>query len=1142
MRKTIIFMVLLIGLSFQQCKKGCQKCSSNDVCLLCDIINSYVLNVGTCVLTPQQNCRILALSGNCTACNSGFYLDSATRRCVNVATANVVANCLFYSGTQSCALCGVGRFLAGGLCVAATTLVTNCDFYSENGKCAMCSAGYIFKDNLDTCAKIPNNLNCLTYTHVNCTTCATGFIYNRNNEAFNLLSAEGGYNLLVQLIERSTLWGRLNVCQSVAATNCKEQNLFNQCISCNPGYYLKNNLCIQFPINPIFGCAVYSTLETCSSCVEFMYPTTTKSCVNNTIIENCVKYSSSAATNVCLECSNNYFLNANVCTLRTASLRILNCATNSKTVDLCEACSVGTVLTTDKLACLPAVKNCKAYAPSVGDPASALLTPYAVCSLCIDGWYITIVGNFVECVKGTIQNCMLYLNGGSTTSLNICTVCTNGFYLANNACVAHTPLTNCMTYSQVEANVCVACNLGSYPFSLTTTCVSTPTISNCLEYSADGLSCQKCAAGFYASGNACVAIPVAFSNCEIFDGVRCARCNAGFMVNDVHPAGTCIKLPDYLVSESNAFCFDTLTNTGQWPTWNKFTSASPANNIFYPLACNSCAPGTFPRLPNANEAVCVKESEISLYVGFGPRDANCKRYVLSYGNKDLVCGECVSNFFLSNYHQLAHFGSAKNTFNPTGITCVNTCPLTTAAVDNTNLIILDDLFGFVNICIPAGTAVGYITNSAAPLQGCTRAARVNFAQMPAVPPEGRFNGHFTCVSTFATSGPQRKVDFTYGLVVTKAPTVTPWGDLLANIVYSLTTYNSISSSSTTPFNFNGAAPLRNDWVHGYANTDTGPYPSVFNYKGILFEALVAKITTSLPAVIASYDNCDVFYNFVANEGRGNAFVLPAGFYNSQAQTFAGFICLRCAMGHSLGFYTAATAQAANPPFPSCSISRSATCASNAVYGGLTTFLNTVFSCHQCAAGTYPTIFMEIHAEATTSSSKFRGWRLSGVYNSATEINAANRNSFDCVAVASTDLVVKPADTTTAPAATAALSAFKCAAFGFFTKINDAAAPTAITAQTAERVCLACAANHFPTYLKLTPNEEPTAANLLPGYAVKECTASSNCDTSVTNQFNGCGKCKTDTELASSPTFFAFVDALLGGCVQVYSKNCFLAKT
>ena len=111
----------------------------------------------------------------------------------------------------------------------------------------------------------------------------------------------------------------------------------------------------------------------------------------------------------------------------------------------------------------------------------------------------------------------------------MCTLCANGFYLANNACTAHTTLANCLTYSQVEANVCTACNTGSYPFHLTTTCVSTSAISNCSEYSIDGLSCQKCLAGFYPVGSTCVAIPTTFSNCDIFDGVRCSKCNAGYL-------------------------------------------------------------------------------------------------------------------------------------------------------------------------------------------------------------------------------------------------------------------------------------------------------------------------------------------------------------------------------------------------------------------------------------------------------------------------------------------------------------------------------------------------------------------------------------------------------------------------------------
>lgn len=1146
----MLVMLLLVGLSYQQCKIGCQKCASNDVCLLCDIINNYFLNNTTCALSSQQNCRILALSGNCTACNPGFYLDQTTRACVSVAQANVVANCLYYSSSQSCSLCGSGRFISAGQCVAATTLVTNCNYYSDNGKCAQCSAGFLFKDTLDTCIKIPDNLNCLAYTFVNCTTCANGFVYNRNNAAFSLLSSDGGYNLLTQLINGSTLWGGLNVCQGIAATNCRQQNLFNQCISCNAGYYLKNNLCVIFPVNPIFGCAVYSSVTTCTACVDFMYPITSTSCVNNTIIANCVKYSNTAATNVCVECSRNFFLNLNACSPRVVSITIVNCLTYSKTVDTCETCSAGTVLTNDKLACLPTVNNCKAYA------ASTLNTPFLVCSLCNNGWYITVVGNSVICVQGTIQNCQLYKNGGSTPSTNVCITCVNGFYLANNLCPAHTAVANCLTYSQVEANVCTNCATGSYPFHLTTICVSTPVISSCDIYNVDGLSCQKCLAGFYPAGNICAAIPSTFTNCELFDGTRCTKCLAGFMVNDVNSPGTCIRLPDYLVSDTNSFCFATTTVPGQWPTWNQFTSASPANNIFYPLACTSCAPGLFPRLPLPNEAICVKESELNFYRGLqSPRDSNCKRYGLSYDNKDLVCMECNTGFFISNYHQRGHFGSAKNPWNPTGITCVSSCALTTTVV-NTNMIILDDLLGFVNICIPANTAAGFITNAAAPLLGCTRAVRITFSKKP-IDADGILNYHFACLSTFATSAPQRKIDIKYGLTVDFASAGRgDWTTFLGNIQYKTTIYNYMSSSATTPLNYKTpAGTIKFDWAHGYPNTDTGPYPTVFNYKGILLEAQPLVLSFLAATVIASYDNCDVFFNYptLATGAYGYAFITGTPTYNSQDPVTTGnfLICLRCAFGYSLGYATpgAAAVRTDNPPFPSCSSAKMSNCASSTIYGGLTTFLNTVFSCHQCASGTYPHIFIETDFSVVaannekTSSSKFRGWKIDGVFTAANAIAPAFRNSFDCIAVASGDLISKP----TLVAAgndviTAAFSTFKCAAFGWITPTTHLVRPAAAATQLTNRVCLACAANYFPTYYLADDATNFSGPSGVPGYAVKECTVSPNCDTTVTTQFNGCGKCRTDTELASSPTFYAFVDALLGGCVLVFTKNCLIARS
>lgn len=1138
MPKTMLFMLLLVGLSYQQCRIGCQKCASNDVCLLCDIINNYILSSGTCSLSTQQNCRILTIGGNCAACNPGYYLDQTTFRCVVVATANIIPNCLYYSGTQTCSLCNSGRFISSGQCVAATTIVSDCNYYSENGKCSQCNTGFIFQHTLDVCVRIPNNLNCLTYTHVNCTTCSTGFIYNRNNHALLYSTDTGSYNLLRNLIEASTLWGGLSVCRQIEAKNCKLQNVFNECISCVDGFYLKNKLCVAFPVNPIANCLIYSTATSCSSCVEFMYPINPSTCVNNTIIARCIRYSATASSNICLECENDYSLSANACLLRVNSLAIADCTERVIAEDKCKTCAAGTTLTTDGLSCKTSVLNCKEYVDSTKD------TPNLICSMCNDGWYITLVVNNIVCVKGTVENCVIFNNGGSTTSHNVCLTCKEGFYLSNKLCLAHKSVNKCTTYSQTEANICTACDVGHFPFRITTTCVATTAIINCGIYFPNGLSCQKCLAGFYPSGNACLAIPSTFANCEIFDGVRCTKCNAEYMVNDVNFAGTCITLPDYLYPEDKAFCFDQFTKDKSTPVWNDLQSDT---TDFFPLVCNSCATGTYPHLTLPNEAICVKDSQLTLYRGLqNPRDTNCKRYGLSYDktNPYLICMECIANKFITNYQTLAHFSTPYNLWNLNGITCGD-CAITNTA-DNTNMIIPDDLFGFVNICIPASTSKGYITNDALPLKGCTRAARINYTKFPTSISDGFMNKHFVCISTLINSTPVTSIANVKNVLALKSGNgvlQTSWGTFGTNIGYQTDSYNYRSGSNTVPFDIL-TTPSRYDYAHGYLTTDNGLFPSIFNYKGILLEVEVMAPTTcngliSDTKIMKSYENCEIFFKINSNENENTAFMISNTFFNTlnAAESSTSYlICLRCAFGYSLGFSSFSAGAAANtkPPFPSCSSARSTNCASTVVYGGLTTFLNTVVSCHQCTTGRYPTLLIETDytGSVATSSSRFRGWRT-GFYGAGDTTTAALQNTFDCLLPAAGNDKITFSNDATSNTQTSLISSFNCGVLGQIIPLTNLRSASVALGTEIPNVCLACAANFFPTYYALAK----TGFNGIPGYNVVSCTASALCDTTVKTQFNSCGKCQAD----SGTNYYAFVDSSLSGCVLVHSPNCFIAQ-
>jgi hypothetical protein len=79
--------------------------------------------------------------------------------------------------------------------------------------------------------------------------------------------------------------------------------------------------------------------------------------------------------------------------------------------------------------------------------------------------------------------------------------------------------------------------------------------------------------------------------------------------------------------------------------------------------------------------------------------ANCYRYGLSVTATPLViCQQCANGYYISNYWALGRASTAT--------TCVASCSTTGAVV--ANMILLDDFFGFVNICVPYGVSAGQI--------------------------------------------------------------------------------------------------------------------------------------------------------------------------------------------------------------------------------------------------------------------------------------------------------------------------------------------------------------------------------------------------------------------------------------------------
>jgi hypothetical protein len=464
----------------------------------------------------------------------------------------------------------------------------------------------------------------------------------------------------------------LSVCQGGSITNCVAYSNPTNCTQCATNYFLLNNTCWAFPLPVIFGCTTYSSLTVCTNCRTGFYLNQNQ-CVAITPITSCVIYSTTVGPTTCLQCDATTFLAANACTARDLSLTIQNCQTLTTSADTCDVCATGYYVTDDKKNCLAVVPNCATYASG-----TTLTTVNLVCTACVPTYYLVTANGVVECVQGTILNCATF-----AASADTCTTCANGFYLANNICVAHINIPSCQTYHATIANTCGVCTTGHYNFKYNQICNSANLIPNCISYSLDGLTCTACGVGYYLDSNACTIIPAGFPNCLTFSGTDCTSCSSRFMINNMVTPKVCVAAMDYLTVNC------VLATPSGVATW-----AEPPGN---PLVCEICGPNMRAYSPTKSEAVCVLTTQLSLYSGF-TTVASCIRYGLSYAAAPtIICMACISGNFISGYKL------AITTL--TSTTCVSSC-VTSAGM---NVILPDDLLGFANVCVATTSNSGQFT-------------------------------------------------------------------------------------------------------------------------------------------------------------------------------------------------------------------------------------------------------------------------------------------------------------------------------------------------------------------------------------------------------------------------------------------------
>ena len=649
MIKTIIIVVLAITATKQACDVGCLKCSSTGDCLIPDILNSYYLNGTTATKASLPNCALNNLDGKCVACSSGYYLDSATSKCVSNPTTGIT-NCAYYGSATSCNICNQDYYLNNNACVAVESKISNCAAYIGASTCSNCAKNYLLSLDSKSCAASPSIPNCGDFTFVKCNTCDSGYVLNPNNYLdLNLASTSpADKNTLASFANSINDISSSNVAQNACQVqSTKYCNLFDQgtntCTTCSSGYYLDatNANCIVFPDEPIENCQTYTSVNTCSVCVAGYY---FKSgiCTQITgtdIIVNCSTYKGDASTVQCSACSANFFLSNNTCAARTLSAdnKIANCATKNVSADTCAACSSGFVLASDNQFCFTAIANCKVY-------DSIPTGQINKCKSCNSGFYLTNLDSTGtnSCLQGNVVGCSEYPNAAPAT----CTTCLNKYLTSPTLCTLQTDIAKCDTYSSTESMTCLKCNNpGYFNFFLEKYCQNIPSaslITKCVSYGGDltAPTCSVCADGYFVKANVCVATNI--PNClTISDAGLCTACKTGFAI--ALDGATCVSALNFITDNC-------LTNS----TVDVSNTESAKN-----ADCRVCQNGAIP-FDQKNYYVCISYAEALQYSASAPTEGvsgsnKCIKY-----NSSFECVQCDVD-------------SATPYLNTTTKTCVASC-------------------------------------------------------------------------------------------------------------------------------------------------------------------------------------------------------------------------------------------------------------------------------------------------------------------------------------------------------------------------------------------------------------------------------------------------------------------------------------
>lgn len=397
---------------------GCRLALNTTFCLQCAVgFFASAATPGFCAAVPAvTNCvEYSAANSACLACAAGFYpsmpLTPATI-CLPVAVS--ISNCESYTGSATCGRCVVGYYLSPANTACLPSLIANCSLPTNATFCAACNATLYFNGQACVAAADAGLRGCLVALNASaCAQCQPG-LASGCRQVEGLVSNCADYSA-EGVCRRcnvgfvATAAGLCAVAQGCAA------GAAGICTACAPGF----NPSTLNPSTPLLclpqalsNCRVYSTLSTCSICVENHHLGPDGLCLLNT--NNCVDYTS--LTNTCTACAPGFYLQA------------LNPSTAQP--------------------CLPVssfIPYCQTYSSA------------STCSRCYPNYLLS--SNSSLCSPFNLPtNCSDLIQTSPA-----CLFCTQGFYLSNGSCLPCPTLpSGCLTCSSSSPSTCSLCSLDFY--------------------------------------------------------------------------------------------------------------------------------------------------------------------------------------------------------------------------------------------------------------------------------------------------------------------------------------------------------------------------------------------------------------------------------------------------------------------------------------------------------------------------------------------------------------------------------------------------------------------------------------------------------------------------------------------------------